>query len=347
MNNEQAIAAQGSMIEWLADSHELGKVPSIIKLAGAFDLHKLNYYYFKYKKSLLGKWLLGVCGGYEGDELEHCGHIFSNMTEYKKSTAMIESIAMVEKIREYWMEQAEFSEKSPIQTAFEQNLKFISNETLDTEIVKKVFERDERMRNYEFAECDFPSGRIIVADPLCYLQDPKSVTFLEKKIPAGKYPVMLSIMDSEIAGRRIVGARLKVKNIEAKSYELASAIVNDNGAIKNAYAGFPVEAGMACFCDQESAVSYWEFLAEWYGNDKDKNIYNDYFAELFAESYEAFPEFQREGGDFLLWKNPKDDSQIVMFSSGLGDGFYSDFWGLDSDGEICELVILFMNPELF
>ena len=49
----------------------------------------------------------------------------------------------------------------------------------------------------------------------------------------------------------------------------------------------------------------------------------------------------------LLWKNPLDGTQIPMFASGLGDGFYTDYWGMDENGEICELVIVFMNPELF
>lgn len=347
MTNEQKIAALNAMVEWLSDPEELGKKPYKIQLAGEFDLHDMHYYIFKFKKDLLGKWYVGVCGGYEDDALEHCGHIYSNMTEYNKNTAENECVTMVEEIREYWIKQAERYDKSPIQIAFEKNLKFISGETLDIEMVQKVFETDKRMRYFEFAECNFSSGRIIVADPLCYLQDPKSITMLEKKIPAGKYPLTLSIMDSEIAGRRIVGARLKVKNTEAKNYELASAIADEEGAIKNVFAGFPVEAGMACFCDQESAVSYWEFLTEWYAKNQDKNIYDDYFEELFAESYQEFPELQREGGDFLRWQNPKDNSEIVMFASGLGDGFYSDFLGLDEVGEICELVVLFMNPDLF
>ncbi len=36
-----------------------------------------------------------------------------------------------------------------------------------------------------------------------------------------------------------------------------------------------------------------------------------------------------------------------MFESGLGDGIYRWYWGLDSDGEITQLVIPFMNPAYF
>lgn len=38
---------------------------------------------------------------------------------------------------------------------------------------------------------------------------------------------------------------------------------------------------------------------------------------------------------------------MVMFASGMGDGIYSGYWGLDEKGEPVCLVALFMNPEYF
>lgn len=109
----QQQAAMQSMIDWLADEHELGKKPSKIEAAGDFELHGMQYYIFKYKKSLLGKWLLGVCGGYENQtDTTHCGHVFSDMQPYDPSTAKQEAAAMVELIREYWMNQAAAIEAS-------------------------------------------------------------------------------------------------------------------------------------------------------------------------------------------------------------------------------------------
>lgn len=110
MSTEQMKAAANSMVEWLSHPQELGKEPAKIECAGSFELHEMRYYLFKYKKWALGKWLLGVCGGYEGDELEHCGHVFSEMTEYNESTAVEQATAMVETIRSYWMKRAEQSE---------------------------------------------------------------------------------------------------------------------------------------------------------------------------------------------------------------------------------------------
>ncbi len=106
MNEIQMRAAQRALEEWLADDQELGKVPSKMECVGTFELHELLYYIFKYKKSLLGKWLLGVCGGFEEDGSDHCGHVFSEMEEYDPANAEEKCVAMVEMIREYWMKQA-------------------------------------------------------------------------------------------------------------------------------------------------------------------------------------------------------------------------------------------------
>lgn len=103
----QQQAAKESLIEWLSHEQELGHKPRRIEPAGEFELHGMRYYIFKYKKNLLGGWLIGVCGGYESPEdTQHCGHVFSEMQPYNPSTAEQDAIAMVEMIREYWMQQA-------------------------------------------------------------------------------------------------------------------------------------------------------------------------------------------------------------------------------------------------
>lgn len=102
----QQEAAKAAMIRWLANPAELGKAPKKIECVGQFELHGLIYYIFKFRKGVLGKWLVGVCGGYEVGEMEHCGHVFSEMEEYSPETAPQKAAAMVEMLREYWMEQA-------------------------------------------------------------------------------------------------------------------------------------------------------------------------------------------------------------------------------------------------
>ena len=98
----QKKAAEAAMIKWLANPAELGKAPKKIECMGEFVLHGMIYYIFRYKKTALGKWLLGVSGGYEVGEMEHCGHVFSEMQPYDEQTAQEHAIAMVEMIRSFW-----------------------------------------------------------------------------------------------------------------------------------------------------------------------------------------------------------------------------------------------------
>ena len=111
MRIAQMEAAKNSMVEWLSHPQVLGKIPTKIECTGTFDLHVMRYYIFKYKRSLLGKWLLGVCGGYEGETLEHCGHVYSNMEEYHEAASVKAATEIVEQLRVYWMEQAKQEER--------------------------------------------------------------------------------------------------------------------------------------------------------------------------------------------------------------------------------------------
>lgn len=102
----QAEYAAAVMEEWLSHSRELGKKPAKLEIAGEFDLHDLHYYIFRFKRSFFDCWRVAVCGGYEGDGLGHCGHICSEMEPYDPATAQEKCVAMVEKIRKYWMDRA-------------------------------------------------------------------------------------------------------------------------------------------------------------------------------------------------------------------------------------------------
>lgn len=102
----QKQAATEAMAEWLAHPSELGKRPAKLECVDSFMLHEMRYYLFRFKKSVFGGWLLGVCGGYEDGSMAHCDHVWSDMQPYDPSGAQQQAIAMVERIREHWMRQA-------------------------------------------------------------------------------------------------------------------------------------------------------------------------------------------------------------------------------------------------
>ncbi|MCC0672670.1 DUF2185 domain-containing protein [Clostridioides sp. ES-S-0145-01] len=238
--------------------------------------------------------------------------------------------------------------KHPAQIAFEKNLKFLNHENYSIEFFQSLFQRSEKLEPFIIGETDFPSGEVVLADPLAYLGS-EYMTYLERKIPVGSYSVEISICHSKIVGLRIAASRLIINDKKPIKYEIAmpkGKKCEDFGK-SGAWTFFGVDTGLACFSDAKVAKEYSNFITKWQNENPGKNKYNDYFATLFQKSHEMHPNLQNKNGNFLLLKLPQTSYRLIMFTSGIGDGIYSGYWGLDADGEVAELVIPFMNPTYF
>lgn len=81
---------------WLSDPNELGHKPSKIEYTASFeDEDGIKCMVFKYKKSLLGKWLLGI--------VSESG-TFSEMQQYDKNSEIADAKKMLEMLKNYWKE---------------------------------------------------------------------------------------------------------------------------------------------------------------------------------------------------------------------------------------------------
>lgn len=238
--------------------------------------------------------------------------------------------------------------KHPAQIAFEKNLKFLNKETYPPEFFQSIFTKSEKTDVFTVRNVDIPTGEVVLADPLAYLGS-KYETVLAKKIPAGSYPVELSLCRSRIVGLRFAAARLLISDKKAVSYEVAMPKGKERADLgkPGVFTFFGVDTGLACIADAQISEEYRVFFENWQKENPGKNKYTDYFKALFQKSYEAHPEVQNQGGSFLEWKLPETGHSMFMFASGMGDGIYSGYWGLDEEGEPVCLVALFMNPEYF
>lgn len=234
----------------------------------------------------------------------------------------------------------------PLRAIFEKNLKFLNKETYPEEFFRGLFQKGGIQEPYLLGKADFPTGEIVLSDPIVYLGSQYMVT-LEQKIPAGSYSVELCICHSEQVGVRIAAARLIVSGQEPVRHEIAmpkGSSKEDLGK-PGVWAFFGVDNGLACFTDARVAEKYREFINGWKRDNPGKNEYFEYFAYFFQKSFEQHPTLQRESGDFLLWQMPGTGDRLAMFASGMGDGIYSGYWGIDKDGQVAELVVPFINPE--
>ena len=199
----------------------------------------------------------------------------------------------------------------------------------------------QKMETMSIGNVSLPSGKVVVRDPLVSLNANQSPYFVQA--PKGNFPVTIAVVKSEEWGDRY--AVVKVEFTKEKPVVYREALIGIEeleGVSEDDYFGFAVDAGLGCITDKEVLP----FVDKFVDDINVGNVYDDYFAELFAQSYKDHPNNQREAGDWINWTVPNTDYQIPMFASGFGDGGYPVYFAYDGNGEICGLYIQFIDVEL-
>ncbi|MCQ4085661.1 DUF4241 domain-containing protein [Saccharibacillus sp. JS10] len=168
------------------------------------------------------------------------------------------------------------------------------------------------------------SGKIVACDPLT-----STLEAFEYTIQPGTYPVYA--WHSEQAGA-IAGAELRLSDNKPVRWELAVRPGQDASTLKeDELFGYPVDAGIGSFADQE-AISSMEALDQKLQEelgDEYISMYDDLVADILDE---------HDG----VWGNLTSDEEtgvnVVMFTSGFGDGFYASYWGIDENDEVVSLL---------
>ena len=190
----------------------------------------------------------------------------------------------------------------------------------------------------DMGEVTFPSGEILVRDPLVWLRRNEN-PYLET-VPKGTFPLKTLVVKIEEDHYRYVATRVQFKDkLPVVYYEALTGTENLDSVEEDSYFGFSVDAGLATIVDVETKNAYCDFEEKWYQENPEKNIYDDFFAEIFAQNAIEYPLYQREGGDWINFKIPDTDLTIPMIQSGFGDGNYPVYFGYDKDHQLCDVVI--------
>ncbi len=80
---------------------------------------------------------------------------------------------------------------------------------------------------------------------------------------------------------------------------------------------------------QKTIETYNKFYEQWHINYPDKNIYDDYYSDLFQLNAMAYPQYQRSKGDWINFTIPETELTVPMIQSGFGDGLYPVYWAFD------------------
>lgn len=190
----------------------------------------------------------------------------------------------------------------------------------------------------DMGEIEFPTGDILVRDPLVWLnRDEKAYL---TSVPRGKYRIETLVVKLEEDHYRYALSRVRfTENVPKIYYEALKGDENLDDVDGDSIFGFNVDAGLATIVDIETRNAYCDFKDKWYTENPNKNIYDDFFAEVFAKNAEENPVYQREGGDWINFKIPNSELSIPMIQSGFGDGRYPVYFGYDENGKLCDLVL--------
>jgi len=207
---------------------------------------------------------------------------------------------------------------------------------------------DKKLSRLLIGAVSLPSGKIIVSDPLAGLSADVEPYFIA--VSPGEYEVELAVVVPDEGGdcARYAAARVRFSDAEAVRYVEALTGAEDLSKVdgQGDGFGFPVDAGLACICDAKVRDAFLDFENEFRKEaGEDSNLYDDYFSALMAENFEKYPQHQREGGDWLNWTIPGSEYRIPIFQSGFGDGYYPVWFGYDKNGDVCSLVVQFIDIE--
>ncbi len=186
-----------------------------------------------------------------------------------------------------------------------------------------------------------PSGKIVTADP--FISD-HTKPFV-KTVTPGTYPVNLYFKKQGENHYRIAFSKIKFKQEKATRWILALTEGDKVETVQNLkdgeILGFPVDAGLAFFADDETHKIYLKKSDELYSGEELFNYYDDVlYDEMVAASAGSI--YGSKDGD---WANHIPDKSfkgnMIIHASGWGDGYYPTYWGLNNNNEIVELAMDF------
>ena len=182
------------------------------------------------------------------------------------------------------------------------------------------------MHIHRIGEVTVTTGRIIACDPLVF---PETEPYAQQ-VPIGRYPVEVAVARLPNGDERIACARLRVSDVPVARWSLATLVGEEPSQLRDdEFFGYPVDAGVGCFMDASAAALLRAAMERVRASD---NYYDDVLARDLEATYRPTWSFADHRPD------PSRDDNVVVFSSGWGDGFYPSVWGFDAEDRVACLV---------
>ncbi len=175
------------------------------------------------------------------------------------------------------------------------------------------------------ADLYLSTGRIIACDPLT---NSHAQPFAQIS-PTGHFPVSVYYDDYDAHALAV----LRFNDNEVSRWQIATTTKQDINTLPDgSIFGYPVDAGMGCFCDEAGFK-----LLQQHEKDLETQLgdkYISYYDDVIDTQMAANDNFNQ----LNLQPYPDNPHNCIIFASGCGDGFYASYWGYAADGSLVCLV---------
>lgn len=177
-------------------------------------------------------------------------------------------------------------------------------------------------------EIDLPSGRVCIGDPFMIEAEAQTIG---RTLTPGRYPVKLCVAQIGPGNDRVAGAMLVLSDSPVAAwvpalYETEGLDIDEDDDEEDESRGYGVDVATSCFIAHESAAEL---------QDADDDALDRWSDQLG----DAIEEAERAGRSWITDSSGQD--RMIAFPSGLGDGFYYNWWGMNADNEPAVLVTAF------
>lgn len=178
------------------------------------------------------------------------------------------------------------------------------------------------MRVQPLGDLIAPSGAIVACDPLTAIE-PKPFA---QRIAPGRYPILLSVARLANGDERVACAQLRLSNAPVTRWEMARLERQEQITLgADEFFGYSVDAGVGCFMDAQAATA----LDARYERDES-------YDEALIDALEAHRTDTWDYANIAL--DERSGLNVILFSSGWGDGVFASYWGYDASGAPACLV---------
>ena len=180
------------------------------------------------------------------------------------------------------------------------------------------------------------SGRLVLCDPFAAMRHGGNPYF---QIPVGEYSVRVTLADiSEAQDGSHIREAFGSLILDESKEEVCRKVLqpsSEGGCVdpdqeSGNFNGYGVDAGTACFVDDQAVVEGMPKDAEvnWFEELFDTGVPNSWF-DLMDDS-----EHIRDGIANVILPESNDGSNLILFHSGWGDGVYPVLGGYDVDDNL-------------